>query len=189
MGGRNLSALLLSSLAPPPAGEGPSASGFHPGDCCLRVMSRLHQSGPEPPPGMLDAILWLVSGTVMQAAAAHAIPVLPVVPTAPGAPGAPGDVILLRGIRISRFVIGARAVGVEGVRVGASVLRHSRPRQHGRKNRASSQQCKLGHTFLHSVTARRTRTAKPSSDFVARLDTNSCHDCVTLRARMRSGVA
>jgi hypothetical protein len=24
-------------LAPPRAGEGPSASGFHPGDCCLRV--------------------------------------------------------------------------------------------------------------------------------------------------------
>src|SRR5258708_17385464 len=38
MVGRTLSALRLSSLAPPPAGEGPSASGFHPGDCCLRVI-------------------------------------------------------------------------------------------------------------------------------------------------------
>jgi hypothetical protein len=38
MVGRTLSALCLSSLAPPPPGEGPSASGFHPGDCCLRII-------------------------------------------------------------------------------------------------------------------------------------------------------
>jgi hypothetical protein len=38
MVGRTLSALCLPSLAPPPAGEGKSASGFHPGDCGLDII-------------------------------------------------------------------------------------------------------------------------------------------------------